>query len=139
MIWPEIRSWTNDFVAKMKEFKPKIDRIYSKIGWISTKMDLIWSKMSWMWARIEAKWYWKVFSENVDRVLNGILSLQMKYFLAGASKSLKNLKFLKKMTDCRKSQIHLFKTNVAEKASRTLGTAHFIQIDIEYDWIYRHF
>ena len=78
-------------------------------------------------------------TENVNRVLNGILSLKLKYFLAGASKSLKILKFLKKMTDCRKSQIHLFKTNVAEKTSRTLGTAHFIQIDIEYDRINRHF
>ena len=77
--------------------------------------------------------------KNVDRVLNGILSLKMKYFLAGASKSLKNFEIFEKMTDCRKSQIHLFKTNVAEKTSRTLGTAHFIQIDIEYDRINRHF
>ena len=93
------------------------------------------AKMGSIWAKIESEWYWN----NVDRVLNGILSLELKYFLAGASKSLKILKFLKKMTDCLKSQIHLFKTNVAEKTSRTLGTAHFIQIDIEYDRINRHF
>ena len=78
-------------------------------------------------------------TKNIGRVLNGILSLENEIFLAGASKSLKILKFLKKWQIVEKSQIHLFKTNVAEKTSRTLGTAHFIQIDIEYDWIYRHF
>ena len=35
-------------------------------------------------------------TEKVDRVLNGILSLKMKYFLAGASKSLKKFEIFEK-------------------------------------------
>ena len=67
------------------------------------------------------------------------LVIETEIFFGRRIKIAQNLKFLKKMTDCLKSQIHLFKTNVAEKTSRTLGTAHFIQIDIEYDRINRHF
>ena len=95
-----------------------------------------WLGQKWAIPGLELSWNG---TKNIGRVLNGILSLENEIFLAGASKSLKILKFLKKWQIVEKSQIHLFKTNVAEKTSRTLGTAHFIQIDIEYDWIYRHF
>ena len=95
-----------------------------------------WFGQKWAIAGLELSWNG---TKNIGRVLNGILSLENEIFLAGASKSLKISKFLKKWQIVEKSQIHLFKTNVAEKTSRTLGTAHFIQIDIEYDRINRHF